>query len=382
MAERVDSREAWRSGLPGSPSDRSAGTRLDSGPMGSASLTRGSTTLAALPAGNVVLHVGDRLPHPAGLEMPPLLFWGVVAAVVLLAGWLVVDLLPASGRRARTGALHGTVGDDAPDPGEPLIVGRGRGRSSPLPAPRPANPETAIAANDPVLRAPSQPDNSLTEEAAQFDPVGDPPLRRHDDVSLVSRDLVIAAGETREWQPPPDTFLTITGAVTTLRRDAATGTVSASVAPGDAEGRLVAWSIARSRSRPWTDPARLLPAVAGGAMGLLAAERTREVQGLASLVRSDNAAQVSRLALGFTVLLLVGAALAIPVPRAAAAVLALAGLVATTLAFAPQLANRLRWWDARYVLGEWPHLGWWAVAAFTLAGVALLGSHRRRGRAT
>jgi len=301
-----------------------------------------------------VLHVGDSLPHPAGLEMPPLLFWGIAGTIVLLAGWLVIDLLPASRRHAGTAP----AGDDLPDPGEPLIIGRGRGRAIPAPLPGVISPETALPGT------------------ARNDPGAEPLVRRHDDVSLVSRDLVIAAGETREWRPPPDYFLAIAGAVTTLRRDTVTGTVSASVPPGGGDGRLIAWSIARRR--PWADPARLLPAIAAAAMGLVAAERAREVQGLASLVRSDNAAQVSRLALGFAVLLLVGAALAVPAPRAAAAALVLAGLLGTTLAFAPELANRLHWWDARYVLGSWPDLGGWAAAAFVLAGLALLAS--RRGR--
>ncbi|MEJ7762691.1 MAG: hypothetical protein WKF80_07850 [Thermomicrobiales bacterium] len=232
-----------------------------------------------------VLHVGDRLPHPAGLEMPPLLFWGVAGAVVLLAGWLVIDLLPASGRHVATAPSP----DAAPDPDEQLIVGRGRGRAVSVPS--------AIATQPPTV---------------PIDGGAEHLVRRHDGLTLISRDLIIAAGETREWRPPPGTFLAIAGAVTTLRRDTATGTVSVTVPAGGGDGRLVAWSIARRRR--WADPARLLPAIAAGAMGLVAAERAREVQGLASLVRSDNAAQVSRLALGFAVLLLVGAALAIPAP--------------------------------------------------------------------
>ncbi|MDQ3168168.1 MAG: hypothetical protein M3P94_05930, partial [Chloroflexota bacterium] len=181
----ADSRETYRPAYSRSHGD---GPNGDDPALGTTvDLVPGRTALAVIAF--PVLHVGDSLPHPAGLEMPPLLFWGIAGTVVLLAGWLVIDLLPASRRHAGTAP----AGDDLPDPGEPLIIGRGRGRAIPAPLPGVISPETALPGT------------------ARIDPGAEPLVRRHDDVSLVSRDLVIAAGETREWRPPPDSFLAIAG---------------------------------------------------------------------------------------------------------------------------------------------------------------------------
>lgn len=287
-----------------------------------------SLPLAPLPQPGIalsvpgVLHPGDRLPHPAGLEVSPLLFWAVVAVVVAIVVWLLLDL---SAGTAEQGDRHtadrsgqpgrGTAADDdlGVIAGEALVVGRPR-----------RSPGVAARATDP------------------------------DAPAVAAAPLAVSA--TADPEPAPRA-----GPPATPWPTVATGKAAATAGPSPPV------------STPW-NPVRALALVLGVAMGMAAIEQARAVEALVAFVRSDNAAQVGRLAFAFGALALVGGALAVPAPRVAAAAFGAAGAIGLALASAPRWEERARWWDAAYVLGPWPHLAYWAAAAFGLSALATLGA--------
>lgn len=122
------------------------------------------------------------------------------------------------------------------------------------------------------------------------------------------------------------------------------------------------------------NPVRLFALVLGLIATALAVEHVRAVEALAGFIRSSNADQVGRLGMAFVLLLAAGTALVVVRPRIAALCFAGSGIVGIFLATAERWQDRLRWWDASYVLDAWQFLPQWSVAAFALAGVALLGA--------
>lgn len=231
-------------------------------------------------------HPGDSLPHPAGFEIPPLLFWALSLMTLILVAWIAIDLRRSAVNRGHRGPAPSNVEGELAD-SEPLIVGRPRGGNL-------------------------GPVRALPRPAEDIEP------------------LVVAPA------------------------------------------RLTS-------SRVSLNPVRLLVTTLGIGLGIVATERAREVQALASLVQSDNAAQVSRLALAFAVLMVIGGSLAISAPRAAAVVLLVGGGLALFLSFTPDLATRLRWWDAGYVLQPWEALRWWAGGCTILACLAWFSVSYRLG---
>lgn len=271
-------------------------------------------------------HPGDALPHPTGFEAPPLLFWSVSIVAGLLPAVLLVDLLGPRGEGAARAAARRTQEPLIVDTDEPLIVGRPRaGRGGVQSHPQDGVPE------------PPAPDQSF--------PV---PGKR----------MTIMSGRTSAEAGGP---------VETASAESGTG----SEANGPETPGL---------HRSWLNPARLLVTVVGIGLGIVATERAREVQALATLVRSGNAAEVSRVTLAFAVMLLVGGSLAISAPRAAALLLILAGATALFLSYAPELANRLRWWDAAFVLQPWSSLQRWAGGCLVLAAIAWFSASYRPER--
>lgn len=224
------------------------------------------------------LHPGDALPHPAGFEIPPLLFWILSVVTAGLVVWIACDLRRGAAPQRNVGPEPAEAEADEKAGPEPLVIGRPR------------------------------------------------------------------AGRSRRVTLPDET-------------------------PVDAES-LAITPVRAEPMRVWLNPARLLVATLGIGLGIVATERARQVQALASLVRSDNAAQVSRLALAFAVLLLLGGSVAIFAPRVAALLLAVDGVLAIFLSVVPDLANRLRWWDVGYVLQPWESLRWWAGGCAALALLA------------
>jgi hypothetical protein len=130
----------------------------------------------------------------------------------------------------------------------------------------------------------------------------------------------------------------------------------------------------------WLNPVRVLTLLLGVGAGILALDRARAVEAIASFIGTGGGLNASRLGFAFAALLLVGGALAPAAPRVAALVFLAGAAVGVVLATAGRWEERLEWWGAEYVLTAWTRLPLWSVASFGLALLALAGwRYRPRG---
>jgi hypothetical protein len=129
------------------------------------------------------------------------------------------------------------------------------------------------------------------------------------------------------------------------------------------------------------NPLGVLVLLFGFVAGWVVLDRVREVEALASFLRTDGAAQVARLGFAFAALLWVGGALAVVAPRGAILPFAVAGAIGVFLATASEWESRLEWWGASAVLQGWDRLWLWAGFAFALAILSFAAGRYRPRRA-
>jgi len=130
----------------------------------------------------------------------------------------------------------------------------------------------------------------------------------------------------------------------------------------------------------WWNPIRVLTAILGIGTGVFALDRARAIMALDAMLGTDGTLQVSRLAVGLTVLYCVGGALAMPAPQVAGAVFLGAAGLAGFFALAAEWEARLRWWGAEYALTAWEDLWVWAGIGVGLAALAYAGGwYTKRG---
>jgi hypothetical protein len=147
----------------------------------------------------------------------------------------------------------------------------------------------------------------------------------------------------------------------------------------DRQAALVVLGAKRAEA-VWLNPIRILTLFLAVGTGILALDRARAVEALATFIRTGGGLNASRLGFAFAALLLVGGALAPTAPRLAALVLLAAAGTGAFLATAGRWEERLEWWGAEYVLTAWTNLPLWAAGAFGLALLALVGwRYRARG---
>lgn len=352
----------------------------------------------SMPTLAVILHPSG-LPHAEALGIPIWAQWLVVAVVVAVGVWLVLDgREPAAGRTAAAGPDR-----DEPaewEPGEALVTGRfARARSAaPQPPRRPAGAHASPA--KPVEARPDELATSPARDGAtpiEVAPGARMPLAlgRGTVVYVESGEPELACERGaltvhRASLPRVGAPLvpSVVGAGRQVRLgvgDLVVAVERARVVARDATDRPATLLLFGSdgRSGPdWLNPIRVLALLLGLGAGALALDRARAVEALASFISTPGGLNASRLGFSFAALLRVGGALAPTAPRASAAVFAIATMIGIFLATASRWEERLEWWGAEYVLTAWEQLPLWAVAAAGLALLALAGwwYRPRRGR--
>lgn len=346
----------------------------------------------------VILHPSG-LPHAEVLGIPIWAQWLVVAVVVAIGVWLVLDgREPASGQPTAAGADRG--GPAEWEPGEALVTGRSvrAGSAAAQPSRRPSGIETtpsrpAVMATDDGAATSTWEGATLIEIAPgarvplAFDrgtvvyvDSGSPELTCERGYLSVHR-----ASLPRVGAPQVPSAVGAGRQVRLGVGDLAVATEDARVVAQDATDRpatLLVFSADGRSGREWLNPIRVLALLLGLGAGALALDRARAVEALASFISTPGGLNASRLGFSFAALLLVGGALAPTAPRASALVLALATVTGIFLATASRWEERLEWWGAEYVLTAWEQLPLWTVAAAGLALMALAGwwYRPRRGR--